>query len=112
MKNKILYFLVCLSFLASGQVEVRTYYQDDKLTPREHNVDFQHLKLEISFEPENGKVIGEVTHRFKALQKEVDSIYLDAPDISIKKVMSVKEELKFKKKRKRTLRISKQYIVL
>jgi len=68
---------------AFAQVQKKTYYFDEKAVPREHPMDFQHLKLEVSFVPEEGKVIGKVTHDFKVLTFETDTVYLDAVGISI-----------------------------
>ncbi len=56
---------------------------DPGAAPREHGVDFTHLLLELSFEPQNKKVLGKVTHTFKAKRLGVDSIFLDAPGIRV-----------------------------
>ena len=82
----IFYFLFSI-FCSTAQVATRSYIADKALAPREHSVDMQHLKLEVSFEPQKGLVKGKVTHTFNVLQHEVDSIFLDAPGI---KFMSVK----------------------
>lgn len=55
--------------------------------PREHNVDFKHLRLEASFDAQKGIVFGKVTHIFSPIQKVVDTIFLDAPGIRIKEVL-------------------------
>jgi aminopeptidase N len=61
----------------------RTYLDDGAWSPREHNVDFLHMRLEISLDPKQGLVKGKVTHRFRPLQQKVDSIWLDGPEIRI-----------------------------
>jgi aminopeptidase N len=42
------------------------------------------MKVEVSFVPEKGLVKGKVTHSFTVLQKQVDSVFFDAPGIQIK----------------------------
>ncbi len=63
--------------------ERRTYLDDAAWTPREHNVDFIHMNLIVSFDVTKGLVKGTVTHRFTPLQARVDSIWLDGPGIKI-----------------------------
>ena len=63
--------------------EKRTYLGDGAWAPREHNVDFIHMSLEVSFDCKAGLVKGKVTHRFTPLRSTVDSIWLDAPGIKI-----------------------------
>ena len=60
MKNRLL-FSVCFVLAVSVNCQNRTYVKDDKLTPREHNVDMLHLLLDVSFEPKIGKVMGKVS---------------------------------------------------
>lgn len=55
--------------------------------PREHNVDFIQMQLDVSFVPEKGLVKGKVIHTFKPMRPEVDSIVLDGVDITYKKVL-------------------------
>ena len=85
MKNKIL-FSVFFVLAISLKSQNRTYVKDVKLIPREHNVDMQHMLLDISFEPKIGKVIGNVTLTFTPLQSKIDTLFLDAPNIQIHSV--------------------------
>jgi len=64
--------------------------------PREHEVDFTHLKLNISFIPELGQVIGKVNHYFTPLRDRVDSLFLDAPAIKIERITHRNASLKYK----------------
>lgn len=73
--------------VTQAQEETRSYLTDPDLVPREHTVDMQHMKVEVSFKPKMGQVIGQVTHRFKPLQKSINNLFLDAPGIEIQKVM-------------------------
>lgn len=90
MKKQVVLFsifhLLFSIFDSTAQVATRSYIADKALTPREHSVDMQHLKLELDFEPQKGLVKGKVTHTFLVLQHEVDSIFLDAPGITFKDV--------------------------
>ncbi len=61
----------------------RTYLDDGAWAPREHNVDFKHMRLELSFETSQGLVKGKVTHTFSPLRNTVDSIWLDGIDMRI-----------------------------
>lgn len=68
--------------------ETRCYVADPEgQVPREHNVDFTHMKLEVSFVPKEGLVKGKVVHTFKPMQPEVDSIFLDGIGITYKNVL-------------------------
>ena len=51
--------------------------------PREHALDIQRMTLRTSFEPQEGRVKGAVTHVFKVLQQQVDSVVFDAIKINI-----------------------------
>ncbi len=63
--------------------EKRSYLDDGAWAPREHNVDFTHMNLNVSFDVAAGLVKGKVTHRFTPLQAKVDSIWIDGPGIKI-----------------------------
>jgi aminopeptidase N len=97
-----LVFLILVSQVATvfAQVETRTYYADEGLLPREHNVDFTHLKLELAFETDRKLVKGKATHRFVVLQQQIDSLFLDAIDMTFKEVMLDGKSAKFKKSAK------------
>ncbi|HIK62662.1 MAG TPA: M1 family peptidase [Flavobacteriales bacterium] len=99
MKNKFFLLTFCL-FTLSVFSQNRTYVKDDKLTPREHNVDMQHLLLDVSFEPKIGKVIGNVALTFTPLLSRVDSLYLDAPNIIIHHILMDEKEIKFSQNKK------------
>jgi len=100
MKSKflLLNILTMISaFSVIGQVEKRIYYSDADLVPIEHPMDFEHLKLEVSFIPEQGKVIGKVVHSFKVLAWEVDTVFLHAEHISITAAKLDEQEVTFRK---------------
>ena len=99
MKNKFFLLTFCL-FTLFVFSQNRTYVKDDKLTPREHNVDMQHLLLDVSFEPKIGKVIGNVALTFTPLLSRVDSLYLDAPNIIIHHILMDEKEIKFSQNKK------------
>ncbi|CAN5896933.1 hypothetical protein BH11BAC7_BH11BAC7_28190 [soil metagenome] len=63
--------------------EKRSYLDDGAWAPREHNVDFTHMNLNVSFDVTKGLVKGKVTHRFTPLQAKVDSIWIDGPGIKV-----------------------------
>jgi aminopeptidase N len=82
--------------IACAQVRTRSYIVDPAGAPRERNVDFIHMRAELSFEPEKGLVKGKVTHIFTPLRPKVDSIFLDAPGITIKEVTANGKKADFK----------------
>jgi aminopeptidase N len=61
----------------------RAYLDDGAWAPREHNVDFIHMRLELNFETATGLVKGKVTHRFSPLRNSVDSIWVDGINMRI-----------------------------
>lgn len=69
---------------------------DETATPRQHPVDITRMVVELSFVPNQAKVIGKVTHYFTGLQKNIDSIFFDAPSINIKSVKMDNKDLNFK----------------
>ncbi len=94
MKIIILLFLFLPLFIHAQDVN-RCYLPDTNAGPRDHNVDFTHLLLYVSFVPEDGKVIGTVTHTFSPLQQKVDSVFLDAPDIHFNSVKLNDADVKY-----------------
>ncbi len=91
MKPWILfYFVLTISATLYGQqVEYPTsrYYTEAGSEPRERVVDFERMRLEVSFEPVKGLVKGKVTHYFSPLRKEVGEIPFDAVGIRIQKAL-------------------------
>lgn len=69
--------------------------KDPKGRYREHNVDFQKMTLSVHFEPEIGKVNGNVKYTFIPKQKVVDTLFLDAPGIEIHRVLVDKQATEF-----------------
>lgn len=59
-------------------------YMYDKTSYREHPLDITRMKVEVKFDASKGLVIGKVTHSYKVLQQQVDSVFFDAPQINIK----------------------------
>lgn len=82
MKRFILTFLVAGISLCHAQTPHQAYLTD-KTAYREHPLDITRMKLEVRFEPVNGKVIGKVHHLFTVIQQQVDSVFFDAPGIAI-----------------------------
>ncbi len=78
-----LYVLVSTPGSAQTYPTARWYYEP-QFEPPEHQVDMLHMRLEVQFEPHEGLVRGTVTHRFTALRKEVDSLFLNGPRIRVR----------------------------
>ena len=93
-------FLTAIS-LSAQKEPVKPFIQsmpyDSASVPRERFVDFQHLRLEASFEPTQGKVNGLVSHRFQAIRQNVDTLFFDGPDIQVQEVSYHNQALTIRK---------------
>jgi aminopeptidase N len=92
----LIFAYLTFSFSFAQDAGTKTFLFDEKSVPREHLVDFQHLRLHISFNPNEGEVIGEVTHLFVPKRNNLDSIFVDGPGILIKSVKRNGKALKFR----------------
>ncbi len=83
MRHLLLFGFIILQFqLGFAQFYCRPI--DANATPREHVADILHMKLEVAFKPEINLVLGKVTHTFKILRPQADSMFFDGPGITIK----------------------------
>ncbi|MGZ5242698.1 MAG: M1 family aminopeptidase [Bacteroidia bacterium] len=72
-------FALLAAFTAHAQQDLlNCFHPDPRGRAREHNIDVINMLLEVSFEPKQSLVKGNVTHTFIPLLKTVDSIVLDA----------------------------------
>jgi aminopeptidase N len=55
-------------------------------TPRQREVDMEHLALRVRFDAPKGLVYGLVTHRFRGIRPGVDSLVLDAINLQIESI--------------------------
>lgn len=72
-----------------------THYKDHNSEPREHVLDIERMTLQVRFEPEKGKVRGTVTHHFKTLRQNVDSVLFDAQKLTINKALLGNKPVRF-----------------
>lgn len=82
MKNILGLVLLFLAPFAFSQ-DFSHYLTDPTGEVREHQLDIQKMTVTVSFEPEKGKVNGNVVHHFTPIRKTVDSVFWDAPGIHI-----------------------------
>jgi aminopeptidase N len=68
---------------AQATAPTARWYYEPRFEPPEHPVDMLHMRVELAFVPEEGLVRGTVTHRFTPLRPRVDSLFLNAPGITI-----------------------------
>ncbi len=66
---------------------VKSYVADPGAGARERVIDQQRMTVWLSFEPEQGRVHGTVTHVFAPLRPSLDSLYLDGPEIDYQEVL-------------------------
>ena len=74
-------FFGAISFTKAQHNDLMCYHDDPGRHERNRNIDVLHMKLAVSFNPQEATVFGVVTHQFKCLQDAVDTLFLDAPDI-------------------------------
>lgn len=96
MKLKLLFAAILFSGISTFSQSLVKSYLKDAASYREHSLDIKHLKLEVKFEVNAGKVIGKVSHEFVALREKTDSAFFDAPGITIKKSSLNGKNLNFK----------------
>jgi aminopeptidase N len=97
MKCSLVFSLMLFGVIElQAQIKTRSFLIDPQNAPREHAVDFKHMKLDLSFNPAAGLVKGKVTHTFSPLLPRVDSIWLDAPQINIQSVTLNGKTAKFR----------------
>jgi len=95
MKKIFLMLAISLINFCFAQNSFNSYLKEDR-TYREHPLDITHMKVEVSFVPEKGLVKGYVIHTFNVLQKDVDSVFFDAPGITIFDAFLNSQKLNFK----------------
>ena len=78
--------VVAFLTLATSTSYAQSFIQTTIGEPYSHPVDFTRLKLELSFQLEQGVVNGQVTHYFTALQAS-DTLFLHGVDIRYDKVI-------------------------
>ncbi len=71
-----------LSPISRSQSTAR-WYDEPQYEPPEHQVDMEHMRLMVSFLPEEGLIRGSVTHIFTPLRDRVDTLFLNGPGITI-----------------------------
>jgi aminopeptidase N len=88
---KYLSIITCLILTAANNLtaqhnDLLCYHDDPGRHERDRNIDVAAMKLEVEFVPTEGLVKGTVTHTFRCLQDNVDTVFLDGPDIRIDSV--------------------------
>jgi aminopeptidase N len=90
MKLKIFllgFALVAVSLGYSQFPAIHGYHQDVGNLERSRSIDVTHMKVEATLFPKEKKVIGTVTHQFKSLQTQIDTLFFDAPGIQVHSVV-------------------------
>ena len=79
-----IFILLILSQLWLRGQDTLCYLDDVNRFPRERFVDFEQLDLKLNFQPELGKLNGEVKHSFRVLRTKIDTLFLDGINLTIK----------------------------
>lgn len=88
-------FAFCVLRFVFSQDTTITYMLDKDGRIREHNADFLKMVLDVKFKEKEGKVIGNVKYDFKPIQFVFDTLFLNAPNITIKNVLLDGKETPF-----------------
>lgn len=88
--------LLLINSLSAQIPQLNCRYSDPATHERDRNIDVSYMKLDVSFNTDSSLVMGKVTHTFKCLQKQVDTIFLDGPGIEIKSVLLDNISVEFK----------------
>lgn len=84
MKKLVLILSIITSTIAvQAQHQYHCRIADPTAQERNHSVDITHMKVDVKFDTKKGEVIGNVTHEFLTLQKNIDTIFFNAPGIKI-----------------------------
>lgn len=85
--RSVVFLLAMASAVASAQgpfLHTATHVHAPGSEPREHPVDMLSMVIDVRFDPAKGLVRGAVTHRFRVLQRRVDSIVFDGHAMTIR----------------------------
>jgi len=97
MKKSILIALCWIGLVqfSSAQYDYNCYIADATAQERNHSIDITHMKVDVSFDVEAGKVLGKVDHQFTTLQQNIDTLFFNAPAIKINTAKIDGKEAKF-----------------
>ena len=100
MKNYTVLTLALIALVTNAYAQfphTHSYHDDPKGGyERSRNIDVTHMKLNVSFDTKQKKVLGNVTHTFKTLQSQIDTIFLDAPGIIVSQVLLNQKKVAFR----------------
>lgn len=85
--QKLLLTVLITPLISVAQVHTEQTYVVDRFgQPRDHNVDMEHLFLDIAIDPYQGMVAGVANYVFHPIQQQVDTLFLDGPGIAVNAV--------------------------
>jgi len=84
LKVSLSIYLFAVCFSINAQHDFNCYHNDPAAQERNHSVDITHMKVEVSFDVKAGKVMGTVNHSLVTIQKNIDTLFFDGPDVNIK----------------------------
>jgi len=83
--------ILCAVWLLSGAALLRA----DEPFARNRDYDLQHSKIALRFQPEQKKVLGEVTHSLTLLRDGLETVWFDSVGLQIESVRINKSAAKF-----------------
>ena len=93
-------FIAILLFVFAGislsaQEHVHSSFFEQEGRYREHSLDMTSLDLVVDLNPSKRRVNGQASYQFMPIQKEVDSAFFDAVDITIDHILLDDDTLQF-----------------
>jgi aminopeptidase N len=95
MRQYLIFALMMMGVFANAQKN-KIFQNDDGASPKDHNLDFERMRLWVEFVPEEGLVKGKITHFFSAIREKVDSFFLNGPGIMVKEAKLNGKDITYK----------------
>lgn len=86
---------MAMALVLPAQKKNPTFLYDEGASSKDHNLDFERMRLWVEFVPEEGLVKGKITHFFSAIREKVDSFYLNGVGIVVKDAKLNGKEIKY-----------------
>lgn len=82
--------------LLQAQLRTTSFIEDGAAVPRDHQLDFSKMKVDLKFDAPAGTVIGKVFYQFTPLRPEVISFFLDGIKMQVKEISLNGQTARFK----------------
>jgi aminopeptidase N len=83
-------------FSLQAQLRTTQFIEDGSAVPRDHQLDFTKINVDLSFDAPNGTVFGKVDYQFSSLRPKVSSFFLDGIKMQVKEITLNGQSVKYK----------------